>query len=86
MSAKFKTQLLSTGASIPNIGFGTWELKASNIPELINGAITNGFRHLDCAAIYENEKEIGQTLHQILEKRLVTRDQVKGYHVFQQYS
>lgn len=76
MSAKFKTALLSSGDVMPNIGFGTWELKASNIPKLINGAIASGFRHLDCAAIYENENEIGQTLHEILEKRLVTRDQV----------
>ena len=46
--------------SIPPIGFGTWNLDKSNASEAVSIALQTGYRHLDCAAIYGNEKEVGK--------------------------
>lgn len=50
------------GASIPAIGFGTWTLKGSTCSELTKSALDVGYRHLDTAAMYENEVEVGEGL------------------------
>lgn len=46
---------------IPLLGFGTWNLKISerNTSAAVSGAIQAGYKHIDCAAIYGNEKEVG---------------------------
>lgn len=46
-------------ASIPAIGFGTWRLDKSNASEAVSVALQTGYRHIDCAAVYGNEKEVG---------------------------
>ncbi|CAD0087310.1 unnamed protein product [Aureobasidium vineae] len=45
----------STLFQIPTIGFGTWNLK-DNATEAVSYAIHTGYRHIDCAAAYSNEK------------------------------
>lgn len=45
--------------SIPTLGYGTWNLDKSNASEAVSVALKTGYRHLDCAAIYGNEKEVG---------------------------
>ncbi len=44
---------------IPSLGFGTWNLEKSNASDVVSYAIETGYRHIDCAAIYGNEKEVG---------------------------
>ena len=46
--------------SIPSIGFGTWRLDTFNASEAVSVALQTGYRHIDCAAIYGNEKEVGK--------------------------
>ena len=46
-------------ASIPALGFGTWNLDKSNTSDAVSIALQTGYRHLDCAAVYGNEKEVG---------------------------
>jgi len=56
---------LYTGATIPAIGFGTFgsdRYSAEEIAEAVKGAISVGYRHIDCAAIYGNEHLIGESL------------------------
>lgn len=53
---------LSTGASIPVLGFGTYQLEKSDVADSIQGAIDAGYRHFDCAHIYGNEVEVGTAL------------------------
>ncbi len=48
----------SSVTSIPSLGFGTWRLDKSNASEAVSVALQAGYRHLDCAAIYGNEKEV----------------------------
>ena len=51
------------GAKIPAVGLGTWQLNGSVGTNITKEALKLGYRHLDCALIYGNEKEIGEGLH-----------------------
>jgi 2,5-diketo-D-gluconate reductase B len=53
----------ANGATIPTIGLGTWQLNGSVGSRITEQALKLGYRHLDCALIYGNEKEIGEGLH-----------------------
>lgn len=50
------------GARIPLIGLGTWELHGRSCARLIEQALRLGYRHVDTAEIYENEREVGEGL------------------------
>jgi diketogulonate reductase-like aldo/keto reductase len=49
----------SQGARIPAIGFGTMTLKDDVCVELVEAALHLGYRHLDTAQMYGNEREVG---------------------------
>jgi diketogulonate reductase-like aldo/keto reductase len=53
---------LNTGAEIPAVGFGTWQAPPGQVGKAVEVALKEGFKHLDCAAIYRNEKEIGEAI------------------------
>jgi 2,5-diketo-D-gluconate reductase B len=50
------------GARIPSIGLGTWELRGRTCARLVEQALKLGYRHIDTAQIYENEREVGEGL------------------------
>ena len=52
----------ANGATIPALGFGTWTLKGRQCTQLVAGAIEAGYRHVDTAAMYENEDAIGEAI------------------------
>ncbi|MGI9484067.1 MAG: aldo/keto reductase [Hyphomicrobiales bacterium] len=52
--------LSANGANMPAIGFGTWTLRNGEAARLVAGAIDDGYRHVDTAAMYENEKAVGE--------------------------
>jgi diketogulonate reductase-like aldo/keto reductase len=49
----------ANGAKIPAIGLGTWELRGRICARLVEQALKLGYRHIDTAQIYENEREVG---------------------------
>ena len=51
------------GARIPIIGLGTWELRERTCARIVEQALRLGYRHLDTAQAYENEREVGEGLH-----------------------
>ncbi|HVO42096.1 MAG TPA: aldo/keto reductase [Aggregatilineales bacterium] len=60
---------LSSGARIPAIGLGTFgsdRFSGEAIAEAVLGAISVGYRHIDCASVYLNEHLIGQSLKSAL--------------------
>lgn len=50
---------LNTGAKIPAVGFGTWQAAPHEVEHAVEEALKQGYRHIDCAAIYRNETEVG---------------------------
>jgi 2,5-diketo-D-gluconate reductase A len=47
---------------MPQVGFGTWRLRADRARTAVREALAVGYRHLDTATMYGNEDEIGQAL------------------------
>lgn len=54
-----RTFTLNTGAKIPAVGFGTWQAAPHEVERAVEIALRAGYRHIDCAAIYRNETEVG---------------------------
>src|SRR6266480_5157609 len=52
----------ANGAKIPAIGLGTWELRGRTCARLVEQAMRLGYRHIDTAQVYENEREVGEGL------------------------
>jgi 2,5-diketo-D-gluconate reductase B len=50
------------GAKIPAIGLGTWELRGRTCARLVEQALRLGYRHIDTAQMYDNEREVGEGL------------------------
>lgn len=50
----------ANGARIPSIGLGTWELRGRACARIVEQALRLGYRHVDTAQIYENEREVGE--------------------------
>ncbi len=53
---------LSNGRNIPKIGFGTAPLKGEEAYQAVRDALDAGYRHIDTAAIYGNEEEVGRAV------------------------
>lgn len=71
-----KYQKLNNGNSIPVLGLGTWESENNLVGSAVKFAIAqSGYRHIDCASVYGNEKEIGEALTGIL-NTAVKRDEL----------
>ncbi|OAY77058.1 Aldo-keto reductase family 4 member C10 [Ananas comosus] len=54
--AKYFT--LNTGAKIPSIGLGTYSAAPNVVGDAVITAVKAGYRHIDCARLYKNEKEV----------------------------
>jgi 2,5-diketo-D-gluconate reductase B len=52
----------SNGARIPLIGLGTWDLRGKSCARMVEQALGLGYRHIDTAAMYSNEDEVGEGL------------------------
>lgn len=65
-----KEIILSNGTKMPYIGFGTWKAPDDEVTtQAVLTAIEAGCYHIDCAAIYKNEKAVGKALSQTTVKR-----------------
>jgi diketogulonate reductase-like aldo/keto reductase len=65
MSAVTQQIKFNNGLSYGALGFGTWQAPPGVVGESVKVAIKAGFRHIDCARVYQNEKEIGAALKDV---------------------
>ncbi len=52
----------TSGGQIPLLGFGTWQIQGQDAVEATAVALESGYRHIDTAAAYDNEAEVGRGL------------------------
>ncbi len=75
MTQKENYVLLNTGAKMPIIGLGTWKSSPEKVGQAVAYALSDGgYRHVDCAAVYGNEKEIGCSLKSIFLSGKIKRE------------
>ena len=70
---------LSNGMIIPGIGMGTFgndRYAPREVADAVYGAIKAGYRLLDCAAAYGNERDIGQVLARVFAEGVVQRQEL----------
>jgi len=68
---------LYTGVEMPAIGLGTFGsdlYAADQIAEAVIGAAGIGYRHFDCAAVYHNEREVGESFQKILKSEVAREE------------
>jgi 2,5-diketo-D-gluconate reductase A len=56
------TILLNDGNSIPQLGFGVFQIEPADTVEAVTLALETGYRHIDTAEMYGNEKEVGEAV------------------------
>ena len=71
-----KQLTFNNGDTMPAIGLGTWKSASGEVHDAVITAIKAGYRHIDCAAIYGNEPEIGQALNQVFSEGIVKREEL----------
>jgi 2,5-diketo-D-gluconate reductase B len=52
----------ANGARIPLLGLGTWDLRGRTCSRIVEQALRLGYRHIDTAEMYDNEREVGEGL------------------------
>jgi len=70
---------LNTGDRIPVLGLGTFgsdTYSAGEVAKAVRFAVENGYRHIDCASVYGNEKEIGEELSDLTGNNTVKREEL----------
>jgi len=53
---------LNNGVEIPQLGFGVFQIKPEDTVEAVTTALEVGYRHIDTAEMYRNEKEVGEAI------------------------
>ncbi|MGE4559405.1 MAG: aldo/keto reductase, partial [Desulfobulbus sp.] len=64
---------LNSGDRIPALGLGTWKSAPGQVADAVQEAIAAGYRHIDCAPIYQNEPEVGRALAEVMSTGAITR-------------
>ena len=68
---------LNNNTNMPILGLGTWQAKKGLIGKAVQYALEEAnYKHIDCASIYKNEKEIGNALYGVFSKGVVKRSDI----------
>lgn len=61
---------------MPLHGFGTWKSSPEDTVNAVKAALSAGYRHIDCAAVYMNEKYVGQALSEFMKETGTKREEI----------
>lgn len=71
-----KTLKFSNNDSFHAIGLGTWKANGKEVKKAVKDALYAGYRHIDTAAVYGNEEEVGEALKEVFEEGNILREDV----------
>ena len=71
-----KTLQFNNKDTMHAIGLGTWKAKGNQVKQAVKDALYAGYRHIDTAAVYGNETEIGQALTEVFAEGNIFREDV----------
>jgi D-xylose reductase len=70
------TLMLAGGDAMPVVGLGLWKIDKPAAPGIVQRAIRDGYRHLDCACDYGNEEDVGAGIRAALDAGACRRDEL----------
>lgn len=68
--------VLTSGARMPSLGFGCWKIAKEQTAETVYNAVKSGYRCIDEACDYGNEKEAGAGIKKAIDEKLVSREEM----------
>lgn len=71
-----RTLKFKNNDEMPAIGLGTWKSGKGEVGNAVKVALNNGYKHIDCAAIYDNEAEIGEAFTEVFSEGKIKREEV----------
>lgn len=71
-----QTIQLNNGVKMPQLGFGVYQIPLDETAEAVYQAIKVGYRLIDTASIYGNEKATGEGIKRAIDEKLVTREEL----------
>ena len=71
-----KTLNYANGDSMGAVGLGTWKATGDTVKYAVKEAVKAGMRHIDTAAVYQNETEIGEALAELFSEGVISREEV----------
>ncbi|XP_074645394.1 aldo-keto reductase family 1 member B1-like isoform X2 [Tubulanus polymorphus] len=74
MSIAVKSVTIANGVNMPVLGLGTWQSVGGECEQVVKDAIDCGYRHIDTATLYMNEKEVGCAISAKIKDGTVKRE------------
>ncbi len=71
---------MNTGTTIPQLGFGVYQIEPKDTVEAVTRALEIGYRHIDTAEMYQNEAEVGEAVQHMRSEVFLTSKLNNGFH------